>query len=76
MKVIGKLKLNQISKFDLESRSMNFLRGGCCGCGCHYANNGGGSSIGANGNSNIVGDLTSYGGDQACWHAGVWYSTC
>ncbi len=33
--MIGKLKLNQLSKFDLESRQMNTLKGGkICGCVC------------------------------------------
>lgn len=36
MKSIGKLKLNQLSKAELENREMNELRGGeqCCICGC------------------------------------------
>ena len=38
MKKICKLKLNQLSKNDMEKREMNNLRGGgdCCGCGCHW----------------------------------------
>ena len=38
MKNLGKLKLNQISKVELEKREMNFLRGGGCStsCQCTY----------------------------------------
>ena len=35
---IGKIKLNELSKAELESRQMNALKGGsgcaCFGCGC------------------------------------------
>lgn len=35
MKKLGKLKLNQLSKAELENREMNALRGGdCSGCTC------------------------------------------
>lgn len=35
MKTLGKLKLNQLSKAELEQREMNALRGGCkCPCPC------------------------------------------
>jgi natural product precursor len=35
MKNLGKLKLNQLSKAELENREMNVLRGGACdGCTC------------------------------------------
>lgn len=38
MKKLGKLKLNQLRKAELELREMNSLRGGACaggyGCGC------------------------------------------
>ena len=35
MKKLSKLKLNQISKNELEQRAMNALRGGGCGtCSC------------------------------------------
>jgi hypothetical protein len=35
MKKLGKLKLNQFSKAELENREMNALRGGdCTGCVC------------------------------------------
>jgi len=36
-KTLGKLKLNQLRKAELEKREMNALKGGCdCGtaCGC------------------------------------------
>ncbi len=39
MKKLGKLKLNQLSKTEIEKREMNALRGGCaCAayCGCQY----------------------------------------
>ncbi len=37
MKKLGKLKLNQISKADLEKKEMNYLTGGdnsICACAC------------------------------------------
>jgi len=35
MKKLGKLKLNQFSKAELEKREMNALKGGCsCACPC------------------------------------------
>lgn len=38
MKTIKKLKLNQLSKADLEKKQMNAIKGGagciCIGCGC------------------------------------------
>lgn len=39
MKDLGKLKLKQLKKTELERRELNALRGGCnCGtaCGCAY----------------------------------------
>ena len=36
MKNLGKLKLNQLNKAEIEKREMNALRGGC-GCACAYA---------------------------------------
>jgi natural product precursor len=34
-KTLGKLKLNQFRKAELEKREMNALKGGCsCKCGC------------------------------------------
>jgi len=36
MKTLGKLKLNQFSKEELDQRKMNALKGGCdCLQGCH-----------------------------------------
>jgi natural product precursor len=50
MKTLGKLKLNQFRKAELEKREINALRGGCyCKCACA-----GGSSdlnTGSNGGS-------------------------
>ena len=66
MKKIGKLKLTQLSKADLEKREMQQLVGGnCCGCGC----NGPSSNVdNANANWNL-GISQSYGGEKlcACW---------
>jgi len=36
MKNLGKLKLNQLNKAEIEKREMNALRGGC-GCACAYS---------------------------------------
>lgn len=35
MKRLGKLKLNQLVKNELESKQMNLLRGGDCSCACN-----------------------------------------
>ena len=41
MKKIGKLKLNQLSKAELEKREMNSLKGGsACVCTCYNPNGG------------------------------------
>jgi len=38
MKNLGKLKLNQLNKAEIEKREMNALRGGGgCVCGCLYS---------------------------------------
>ena len=41
MKEISKIKLNQLSKAELEAKQMNALKGGsgcaCWGCGCAAA---------------------------------------
>ena len=39
MKKLGKLKLNQLSKAELEKKEMKHLTGGdfLCSCGCLYA---------------------------------------
>ena len=57
MKKLGKLKLNQISKADMEKREMNLLRGGdrCCICGCR-----GSSSNSENSGANIRGGAGGY----------------
>jgi natural product precursor len=35
MKSLGKLKLNEFRKTELEKRELNALKGGCsCKCGC------------------------------------------
>ena len=64
MKKINKLRLNNLSKTEMEKREMNNLRGGTCGCvyacGCQYAGGQcssgdsyyGGSSNTANGGAN------------------------
>lgn len=61
MKTLKKLKLNQISKTNLEQQEMGKLSGGClscgiyvtptCGCACLYAHSAG-SSTAANGSAN------------------------
>ena len=63
MKKLGKIKLNRLEKADLGTKEMNSLRGGCCGCGCHYSGGGGGSSAYDNLNANISYGQHSYGGD-------------
>lgn len=68
MKVLGKLKINQLSASELEQKQMNALKGGySCGCGCNYQWGGGGSSTGDNYNANVANGYTqSYGGNNAC----------
>jgi natural product precursor len=34
MRKLGKLKLTQLNRDELEARQMNALRGGVCGCVC------------------------------------------
>lgn len=65
MKKLGKLKLNQIEKSEMENREMNNLKGGgdSCSCGCHYASTGG-SSYADNRKANWTGGQTSYGGGE------------
>jgi len=43
MKTLGKLKLNQFSKAELDQRALNALKGGCncsslCSCSCSGGN--------------------------------------
>lgn len=41
MKKLGKMKLNEFSKTELDQRKMNALTGGCnCFCGCVCAGDG------------------------------------
>ena len=44
MKTLGKLKLNQFSKNEMDQRKLNALKGGCdcgveCSCGCDFYTN-------------------------------------
>ncbi|MDR0835307.1 MAG: TIGR04149 family rSAM-modified RiPP [Tannerella sp.] len=63
MKKLSMLKLNQLSKAELEKREMNLLMGGeCCGCGCN-----GSSSTSANYTANYyAGYSQSDGGNKVC----------
>jgi natural product precursor len=74
MKNLGKLKLNELSRVELEKREMNQLVGGeeCCGCGCN-----GSSSTSDNATANWnYGYSYSAGGEVqcACWGDGRWAS--
>ncbi|MDR2534214.1 MAG: TIGR04149 family rSAM-modified RiPP [Tannerellaceae bacterium] len=75
MKQLSKLKLNIVSKAELEKREMNLLVGGeCCGCGCN-----GSSSTDSNAHANYEhGYSELYGGAKWCWiHGGTsWTSNC
>lgn len=68
MKTIKKLSLNKLNREELENREMNSLVGGkSCGCGCNYADSGGGSEIQANVEANWKNGYTkSYGGNKKC----------
>lgn len=69
MKIIEKLKLNQLHKDELSEREMNFLNGGGppgnCVCGC-----GGPSStshnMGANSKEGFTTSIGTGDGDDAC----------
>ncbi len=65
MKKIGKLKLNQLSKAELEKHEMKNVLGGTpsgCQCGC-----GGPSSVGDNCSANgSYGYTETYGTPQCC----------
>ena len=64
MKKLNSLKLNQLSKVEIEKREMNALKGGVCGCisscGCQYSGSQcssgdsyyGGSSVSSNDTAN------------------------
>jgi natural product precursor len=74
MKTLGKLKLNQIGKGELEKREMRQLVGGeCCGCGCNGPSSTDDNFL-ANWNSHYS---QSYGGAKKCaeWY-GTWQSNC
>ena len=65
---LKQLKLNQLSREDLNNRQMKSLKGGnSCGCGCHYANEPGGASTFDNQNANSASGYASYGGSSLCW---------
>lgn len=64
---LGELKLNQLSKANLNQKEMNSLFGGanqvgCCVCGCYYKDSPGGSSVGGNSGANGASGLESPGG--------------
>lgn len=53
------LKANRIEKDNLTKKEMDCVKGGnSCGCGCHYENNGGSSTM-DNGNANYENNLWS-----------------
>ncbi|RHJ85305.1 TIGR04149 family rSAM-modified RiPP [Parabacteroides sp. AM08-6] len=59
MKKLGKIKLNQFSKDELERRKMNALKGGCgcrAGCSCSGPANAGGSIDACN---HVLDDIAS-----------------
>jgi natural product precursor len=63
MRTISKLKLDQLSKTDLEERKMNVLKGGAaCMCGC----TGSLSDIGFNASSDAYGGIGGYGDACTC----------
>ncbi|SFL21451.1 TIGR04149 family rSAM-modified RiPP [Proteiniphilum acetatigenes] len=75
MKTISKLKLNQLSKVELEKREMNALKGGTdadptCNCNCSGSGTQS-ATIGANSN---YGYQYSYGGDGS--YTGYVECTC
>ncbi|MCL2650947.1 MAG: TIGR04149 family rSAM-modified RiPP [Candidatus Azobacteroides sp.] len=57
MKKLGKLKLNQFSKAELDQRALNALKGGCtCACVCPCPGSiSESSSINSSGHSNTGG---------------------
>lgn len=70
MKTLKNIKLNRLSDAELQEREMSDLKGGnVCGCGCHYENSGGSSTM-DNGSANVgIGSSggTSSGGNNACY---------
>jgi natural product precursor len=73
MKNLTKLKLNEVSRIELEKREMNQLVGGeCCGCGCN-----GPSSTEQNANANWYSGYSQSAGGEircSCWGNGGWSS--
>lgn len=73
MKELKRLKINQLSKADLDSREMSLVVGGaCCGCGCN-----GPSSTSDNANANWNSGYSQSGGGEsqcACWGDSSWKS--
>ena len=72
MKKLSKIKLNQLNKSLMKKRELINLTGGsgygageCCGCGCHYWNQGGSSAYG-NGSENFNHGYYSPGGQVGC----------
>lgn len=67
MKLLDRLKINQLNVEELEQKQMNALKGGYnCGCGCNYVGNGG-SSMGSNYGANVSYSYSqSGGGNSAC----------
>lgn len=62
MKLLGRLKLNQLNAEELKQRQMNALRGGYnCGCGCNYVFEGGSSNL-DNYNANVANEYSQSGG--------------
>jgi natural product precursor len=60
MKRLSKLVLIELERKELSQREMKHVKGGnTCGCGCCYAENGGGSSSGSNGAANCTNNFYS-----------------
>jgi len=66
MENVGRFRLTQLSKEEMERRKLNFLRGGrgsdCCGCNvCDES-----QSTNSNFTSNVISG-SSGGGNKYCW---------
>jgi natural product precursor len=58
MKQLERLRLNQLSKKELNENELGILLGGLsCTCPCAYAGSGGGSSTSSNDSANTFGDI-------------------
>ena len=72
MKNLSKIKLNQLSKVELEKREQQKLLGGgsCCGCGCNGPSSTWDNAV-ANWNNKLP---DSEGGEKmcACWGDDQW----